>query len=255
MSQFAFGSGMLWMTPQTDAFGNIIAVPTPLMVGVLQEGSVEISYDTKTLHGQNQFAVATARGKGKISGKAKFAQIFGDMFNSIVFGQGATAGLVTAKYDTSGITVAATVTVTPPSSGAFSKDLGVVNALGLPLVKVASAPATGQYACNAATGAYTFAAADVGKTVFINYEYTVSAANAPNADTGVVMNIPMGSQPKFGVDLMIPFEAKTMKLELYACTANKLSLATKQDDFMIPEIDFEAMADSTGRVMRWSTSE
>ena len=255
MSQYAFGSGMLWVTPQTDALGNTIAVPTPLMVGVLQEGSVEFSFDEKTLHGQNQFPVATARGKGKISGKAKFGQIFGEMFNSIVFGQGTTNGLITAKYDTSGVTVAATVTTTPPNSGTYSKDLGVINNLGLPFVKVASAPATGQYSVNVATGAYTFAAADVGKTAFINYEYTVTAANAPNADRGVVMNIPMGSQPKFAVDLLMPYEGKSLKLELFACTSNKLSLATKQDDYMIPEIDFSAMADATGRVFQWSTTE
>lgn len=257
MAQYAFGSGMLWATPQFDAAGNAIANPTPVMVGVMQDGGIDISFENKTLYGQGQFPVAAGRGKGKITGKAKFAQLFGAMFNNIIFGQTLTTGLLTAKYDTTGQVIPATpfqITVTPASSGTYTKDFGVIGSTGVPYTRVASAPATGQYTVTAG-GVYTFATADTGKTVFINYEYSVSAANAPTATQSTVMNLPMGTAPSFTADLFVPYQGKSMKITLYSCLSNKLSLSTKQDDFMVPDFAFDAFADSLQRVITYSLSE
>lgn len=253
MSQYAFGSGMLWATPLTDASGNAIANPTPVMVGVMHDASVDFSFETKTLHGQNQFPVAAGRGKGKITGKAKFAQLFGAMFNNVVFGQTMTGGLIAAKYDTVGTAIATSVSVTAPNSGAWNRDFGVIDSVGRPMTRVASAPAAGQYAV--AAGVYSFASADVGKMVYINYEYTVAAASAPNATQSTVMNMAMGAAPSFQADLYVPYDGKSMKLTLYKCLASKLGMSTKQDDFMIPEIDFECFANPQGQVFTWSLSE
>ena len=64
--------------------------------------------------------------------------------NTIVFGQASTAGLTSMVYDTVGAAVPATpfqITVTPPSSGTFAADLGVISAsTGRALTRVASAP-------------------------------------------------------------------------------------------------------------------
>ncbi|MFH4180992.1 hypothetical protein WDA55_23325, partial [Acinetobacter baumannii] len=79
----------------------------------------------------------------------------------------AEGGIETVSQTINGEVIPAGGTVTPvvPNSGTFVKDLGVTDAIAIPLKRVASAPATGQYSVDAATGAYTFAAADVGKTV------------------------------------------------------------------------------------------
>jgi hypothetical protein len=77
MALYGFGAGALWGTPLTDAFGAAIANPTPLLFGVLQDVSVDISADVKELYGQNSFPEAVARGKTKIAGKAKFGRING----------------------------------------------------------------------------------------------------------------------------------------------------------------------------------
>ena len=37
--------------------------------------------------------------------------------------------------------------------------------------------------------------------------------------------------------------------------ATKLSIATKQDDFLIPELDFSSFANAAGQVLKWGTSE
>lgn len=253
MSQYAFGSGVLWGTPLTDAAGNSISNPSPVIFGVLQEASVDISFENKTLHGQNQFPVAVGRGKGKISGKAKAAQINGSILNSIVFGQTVTNGIQSAVYDTVGATIPAspfTITPTVPGSGTWLADLGVIGPDGVPFTRVASGPTAGQY--SVAAGVYTFAAADTAKKVFINFSYTATSTTAKKS---TVVNQLMGYSPTFKADLYMPYQGKSLVLSLPACISTKLMLATKLDDFMVPEFDFEAFADASGNVLTWATTE
>ena len=188
-------------------------------------------------------------------GKAKFARMNGLMINSLFFGQTVTSSIVADYNDVIGTpipTTPFTITIAPPSSGTFAADLGVRNASGNPMVRVASAPTTGQYSVVIGTGVYTFAAADVGLTVFISYQYTAASTVAK---TSIVNNVAMGSAPAFQVDLSDGFLGNGLTLTLYKCIATKLAFATKQDDFLIPELDFSAFANAAGQVMKWGTSE
>lgn len=254
MPTYGFGAGALWGTPTTDATGAAIANPTPILFGTLQDVSVDLSGDVKQLYGQNQFPDAVARGKMKVDGKAKFARINGLLLNSLFFGQTVSSGIFADYYDVTGTTVPAsspyTLTVTPPSSGTFAADLGVRDSNGNPMTAVASSPTSGQY--TVAAGVYTFAAADTGKTVFISYQYTATDTTAKNS---TVSNLQMGAAPTFRCDLTRGFNGKYNALSLFACVGTKLSFATKNDDFEIPEFDFSAFADSSGRVLKWGTSE
>jgi hypothetical protein len=38
-------------------------------------------------------------------------------------------------------------------------------------------------------------------------------------------------------------------------TSSKLAMSTKQEDFMIPELDMSALADDNNVVWKWSASE
>ena len=251
--QNVFGAGVLFGTPTTDAYGNALSNPTPIQFGVAQEASVDISFDTKQLYGQNQFPVAIGRGKGKASGKFKFAQLNGLTLNSIVFGQTLTAGITSDVYDTTGAAIPTTpyqITPTPPNSGVWSFDLGVKNANGVPMTKVASAPATGQY--SVAAGVYTFAAADTGLVMFINYQYTATSTTAKKS---AVLSLPMGYAPTFRADIYLPYQGKSLIFTFPNCVSSKLSLATKLDDFMVPEIDFEIFADSSNHLGTYALSE
>jgi hypothetical protein len=253
MSQYAFGAGILWGTALLDASGNAIANPSPVQFGELQDVSLDISFDTKMLHGQNQFPVAIGRGKGKISGKSKFARLNGRILNDLFFGQTLSNGILSDVYDTTGAAIPTTpftITPTVPSSGTWSADLGVRNANGVPMTRVASGPTTGQYSVSA--GVYTFAAADTGLTVFISYQYTATSTSAKKS---TVVNLPMGYAPSFKCDLYMPYQGKSLICSLPNCIGSKLQLATKLDDFFIPEFDFEGFADSSGNVMTWATTE
>lgn len=251
--QFGFGSGVLWGTPLTDANGASIANPTPIQLGVMQDMSLDISFDTKMLYGQNQFPVAVGRGKGKMAGKAKLAQLNGAMMNSLVFGQTVTSGILSDVYDVTGSVIPSTpftITPTVPSSGTWSADLGVKNANGVPMTRVASSPATGQYSVSA--GVYTFAAADTGLTVFISFQYTASSTSAKKS---TVLNLPMGYAPTFRADIFVPYAGKSLIFTIPQCLSSKFGLVTKQDDFLIPELDFEGFADSAGNAIYWGVSE
>lgn len=254
MSQFVFGSGILWGTPLTDSAGAAISNPTPVQFGTLQNVSLDLNFENKTLHGQNQFPVAVGRGKGKASGKAQFAQMNGGLINSLFFGQTLNTGLISDVYDTTGAAIPAsspyTITPTVPGSGTWAADLGVRDSTGLPMKRVASAPSTGEYSVS--SGVYTFASADSGKTVFISYQYTTTSTSARKS---TIVNVPMGYAPSFRVDLYLPFQGKSMIWTLPKAISTKLTIATKLDDFMMPEFDFECFADDNGEVVTYSVSD
>jgi len=256
MAQNLFGAGLMWTKPKTDSLGIAIANPTPVMIGTLQEGSVEISFEQKFLYGSDsKFPKAVAQGKGSIKGKAKMGEIKASIFANILFGQSVSSGLQAVKYDTVGAVIPVGLTVTPtvPDSGTFMADLGVIfKATAQPLKKVASSPATGEYSVNETTGVYTFATADEDKIVFINFKYEATVANSKKS---TVVAEPMGYTPTFELDLYMPYKGKSLILHLYSCVCPKLSLSSKLDDFTLPEFDFEGFADEAGNVMDYSLSE
>jgi len=419
MAQYNFGSGILVGTPLTSASGAAISNPSPIQFGALQDVSVDFSFDNKELYGQNQFALTVGRGKGKISGKAKMAQISALLFNSLFFGQSLASGVYTDFIDTIGTAIpAGTFTIAPVTQYSsylngtvpvFGYDLGVKDSFGVPMTRVASAPTTGQYSTtagsaasggsasfanagtaasgascsfsgtvmtlntifsagtfavgqavsgpgipqgtvvialasgslNVATSTYTlnqnvgtiantsgitsanasimtmtvstsagqmavgqtvvatgvptgttiqalltgsmgasgstyslsgqtgtigaesfttgtgylFAAADVGKTVFTSFNYTATPSTGMLAQqNSMVTNVLMGQAPTFQADFYTTFAGDSLSLTLFQCVANKLTIGTKLDDFLIPEFDFMAYANGAGQVVKWQTS-
>jgi hypothetical protein len=111
-----------------------------------------------------------------------------------------------------------------------------------------SAPTTGQYTVS--SGVYTFAAADVGKTAYISFQYTATSTTAPRLD---IMNVQMGYAPSFAIDFYLPYQGKQLIITAGNVRVRQaVSLATKQDDFMIPEFDFSLYADANGKLLSMS---
>lgn len=249
MSILSFGSGTL-VGVRTD-----VANATPVKFGALQDVSVEFSASIKELYGGSQFPIAVARGTGKINCKAKLGQIMGGVFSDLFFGTTMATGQLAFVHDEAGaVPAASTYIVTVANSATWVEDLGVINATtGLPMKKVASAPATGQYSVVA--GVYTFAAADASVAVLISYTYTIAAAGQKL----VVANQALGVQPVFSVYLKTNYTApngvKYSYLKLNACVSNKLTLPTKLEDFTIMELDFSAFSDNAGNILTFCTNE
>jgi len=249
MSAFIFGSGSMW-AQRTD-----VANATPLPFGIMQEGSIDFTFSNKPLFGQFQFPVAVGRGTAKVTGKCKSARIFGRQLNDILFGTTTSTGLLSIANGEVGTIPATPYQVTVANSTTFTDDMGVLYASGAnagqPLVKVASSPITGQY--SVAAGVYTFAAADTTLGVSISYAYT-STGSGNNQKT-TVGNPLLGVQPTFQLWFQGQFNGKAMVIKMLQCTSSKFSLATKLEDWTIPEFDFDCFCDASNNLLTYSTPE
>lgn len=246
-----FNTGVMIGTP---VGGNEGANPTPLALGILQEGMFDVSWEMKELYGQAQFPVDVATGKGKVTGTAKFASVTGKTISDLFFGQGVVGQPNLPVYLESHAipgTGPYTVTPTPPASGVFLEDLGVIYAAtGIALVRVASGPTVGQY--SVAAGVYTFAAADTGLSVLISYLYT--AAVAVGGFKSVIANQLMGFGPVFELDFFLQYAGsnpggqQTLLIRAYNCRMTKWSIPSKQGDYLIQDIAFSCFANAAGNV-------
>lgn len=240
---YSFGSGVLLGT-RTD-----IANTTPVNFGLVQEVTIEETATIKELTGQFQRPVAVARGTIKTTGKAKVARISGMAFANLFYGVTPAAGQLATSFAEAG-TVSTSSTYTAVNAGTFVNDEGVLYAAsGLPLTRVSSSPAAGQYSVSA--GVYTFNSVDSGKNVLVSYTYTVSGAG----QTFTVANQLLGTTPTFQALFYTTFQGQAVSLKLNNCTSSKLSFQTKLEDFTLPEFDFSCFADASGNVMSWSFAE
>lgn len=239
-----FGAGKLIAVPTNAADGTAIANPTPVILGTMQDISLDLSVEIKALYGSKRYPIAVGQGKGKTEIKAKYAEIDGGILGSLFFGKTAAAGIKAAVFDFA-TTIPATpfqVTVAPPSSGTFVADLGVMRTdTGNQLTRVASAPATGQYSVNA-SGQYTFAAADTLKPIAISYEYSA----ATGGQVWTMTNETMGYTPSFSLLLQNGYDGKNLVCKLNRCVSGKLGLPLKSDDFAIYDFEAQAFADAAG---------
>lgn len=240
--QYNFGTGLLTLTPSGSN-------PTPVQLGVLQEVSVDIEVTQVELRGQYKFPVDIAEAAGKVAGKAKFAQIYAAILGNMLNGSSTSTGSTVGAQNEVGTIPATPFTVTVTNSATWVEDLGVIDVnTGLRLTRVASAPATGQYSVTA--GAYLFAAADTGHTVWISYSYTIAGGK-----TVVYNNDLMGSGPTFTLTLFNTYNSKNVGIKLFAVKAPKLAMAMKNTDFTMEDLDFAAFASSTGKVLELYTTE
>ncbi len=238
--QLAFGAGALWGN-RTDVTGSGIG---PDQFGILQDVQIDWDWQTKELWGQFQFPVDIARGQGKISGKAKFARIFGAIYGDLFFGQiPATGQLTVSENEAATVPATTPYTVTVGNAASYVDDLGVFYATGASagnrFTRVTTPSAAGQYSVNLAT----------------SYLYNISSSGKKL----VLTNQLMGYTPTFKATFYTTKTTQStpagMTLVLNACTAMKLSLPSKTDDYEIQEFDFSAFADATGTIGTLSVNE
>jgi hypothetical protein len=236
-----FGPGIVIVT-RTD-----IANGTPINAGYAQEFSIDLSGNTKELFGQNQFPLVQARGTIKATGKLKNAVLSGIAMNNIFFGQSFAAGGFDWNVQEAG--VVGTTTYQTVNHSTFDQDLGVTYAAtGLPLQKVASSPAQGQYSQSA--GTYTFNAADSGASVLVTYTNTDTGSGVAKQQL-TVANKPIGFSPTFQLDYYTNLNqpgAEPYAIRIFAAIAAKLSMGFKLEDYMMPEFDFAFFANASGNV-------
>lgn len=239
-----FGAGTLVVKP---VGGNQGANPTPSQLGILQGVEIDISATIKELYGNKQFPVDIRRAEHKLTGKAKFARIFGKQWVDFFYGTTTAASYKAGAIDEAH-TAAATVTIVPPSSGTFSEDFGVVDHNGLLMQKVASGPTVGQYSVNESTGVYTFNASETG-TLLISYSYSLASGGFSST---LVNNI-MGWTPILEVNLNVQTAdasgtVQQALIRLFNCVPTKDNFPTKFNDFVMRDWEFAAFSNSAGNL-------
>jgi len=245
-SEFVFGPGSAWAVLNTFMDGTAPAVLQPRKFDVMQEFTVNFGGTIKRLMGQNIFPRAIGVAEGKVECKIKLARFDSGIWQ-LRFAEpaGTTTGQKMMADDLNeNIPASTPFTVTPvvPNAGTWATDWGVrYGDTGLPLTAVASAPATGQY--SVAAGVYTFATADASRPVVISFEYTVT--------TGVTLTLlshVQGSVALSSIRYQGEYGGRNVGVYLPNVVGATLNVPTKQGDFGVPEMDFEAFADASNKV-------
>lgn len=247
---YVFDAGTLWATP-IDA-GNKTAQTnlTPIRIGNLRGISLETRNQVNAVRvGKYIHPVNAILAEGTIRGRAEIGIFDGRLLNQILFGAQAAAGARLISQDQAGTVPASaayTITPTVPSSGTWQKDLGViVAATGVALTLTTGAPATGEYAV--AAGIYTFNSAQASAAVAISYVYSVAGGSTID-----IPNLPGAIAPAFRLDLRTGYGDGQVTVTLNRVTTDRFTMPTALEKFSILELEFMAMADSTGAVGRFS---
>lgn len=262
--QLSFGSGAVWAERtdiQIGSTGGNGAVP----FGVLQDVSLDFSFTDKELYGQYQWPVAIARGQGKITAKAKYARILGGLYSEIFWGSPNTTSQLTVSQNEPAIVPSSPgpYTVTIGNAANFVDDLGVQYATGTGpgstsgvFRRVLTPSSAGQYSVNFTSGQYTFFSSDATLAILISYTYNISGTGTQVKITNQLL----GTTPTFKTTFYQQISpgsggVKGLSVRLNACTATKLSLPTKVDDWQLSELDIMAYADAAGTIGYFSTVE
>jgi hypothetical protein len=234
--ELAFASGALWGVPSGSN-------PTPSRIRQLQTAALDFTRTSDPLYSLNQMPNAVGVGVMKVTGKAMFAEIRGRLMNDLFFNGTSAAGqTVTALNEGPSAIPATPFQITVVNSATWTTDLGVINnANGVPMGRVTSSPAAGQY--SVAAGVYTFSSADnvSGISVRFSYEYTIAATG----QTLTLSNQAMGIGPTFKAVLKSTFNALDTTWQLNACVATKLAFSTQLDKFAKPDLEWDSYTDST----------
>jgi hypothetical protein len=246
--QLIFGIGALW-GQRSDVAGV-----GPDQFAVLQDNSIDFTFEVKELYSQLGYPIDIARGKGKITGKAKVARVFANLYADIFFGETAVANEDNVSENETHTLTTNSVAVSNASS--FIADLGVYySAAGnLRFQYVTGAPsALGQYTTGT-NGEYTFFTGDIGATVMISYVFTDS-----NGKTITINNHFMGYTPTFIGTFYQQRNTQgstgQLTLRLNECVSSHLTIPSRIDDYALQDFDFQAFSNFANVIGTISTSE
>jgi hypothetical protein len=85
-----------------------------------------------------------------------------------------------------------------------------------------------------------------GNLVTTGTTTSVSVTNKPMGNSGTLW---------FQLELEGNYSGKTRILRFYKCSASKLGMSFKNDDYTIPDFDIDAVADENDRIYDWITKE
>jgi hypothetical protein len=233
--------------------GQVVAIPsgtnvTPIPLFLITEVSVDFSYKPTSFRGPYQFPIETVLGEGDIKIKAKPGDGRAALIAAVLQGSTVAAGSVRGVQGEAGTIPGTPYQVTVAQSATFSEDLGVLDLTANKwLTRVASAPATGQYAVTA--GVYTFAAADTTHNLSINYSYT----SAASGQTITLNNQLVGTTTTFGMRVYnvntVSGATRYHGLFFPRVVMPKLALSWKPSGYRDQSVEAEIMQDASSQLV------
>jgi hypothetical protein len=231
-----FGSGRLVIVDATGA----------MPVAELTDVSVDFGATDKQLpSGDLMVPVFSIRTDLKASVKAKIQRALSSRLMAVLNSGTLTTTGVKKVIERESHTAGASITVTDGTK--FVSDLGVLDGNSNAMQPVASAPQLGEYvAGGVGVGTYTFNAGQTGN-VLISYVETV----ASGGELVTVAQQNVGQSPTvqgyFYSKAAQPDGTVSNRLFIFAALVpSKISEAAKRGDFANADVEFEALASSTG---------
>lgn len=211
----------------------------------VSDWSLDISISRKEMEVPGfAFAPASIDTGIKVSGKGKLRAIdSGDLLSLLPNSSSVSGGVV--EYVE---TPAAAASVTVAHAATFKGDHGCDDAAGKPMVRVASAPAVGQYSVNETTGVYTFAVAEAG-TLTIYYRATTTTGTTVKLSGGVLASNKALALVLFNAT-KTGFGTSTYGVEVPNARITKLGEARKAGDFTEWDFEFSADTDALNDALR-----
>ena len=237
-----FGTGDAIFIPRRDAEGVAIAVPTPVSLSSCTDIGIEKKGTSKMHEGKYQYSIASAIAKRSIE-ISLTCNVHSAKSLTLSTNENALANydaLYSPKTATAIPATPFTITPTPPASGTFKNDMGVIFDTGEQLTRVASAPITGQYSM--AAGVYTFAAADTLKNVYIKYTYSVATGGSSIAEH----NRLQGEAPEYSLIVTSgTYRGVSVMFDAPIVTIKDTSQPFKHGDYLAQKITLDVLANPT----------
>ncbi|GEM_PF-443071 len=251
LRQFIFGPGSGWTRLIQYVDGTLPTISQPRRFDVVQEVSLEFDLTLEELYGEQIYPVAVGLSKGRVNGRIKLAALGANLINQAFVGSSAgpqsgqrvmaMTGAQIGEFTT--VPTASPYQYTVANAATFVADWGVrYGDTGLPLLAVSSVSAAGQYSVSSG-GVYTFDAADAGRPVYIDYEYT-----QPTGATLEMTNVLQGDVAIFSFRYQGIFSGRKIGIYLPNAVSDKFNFQTKLQGFSEPEIMFNAFAGPDGVV-------
>lgn len=233
----------------------------------MQSASLELKVDLKELRGPYRFPIQVADGKGTASGKVNFAQFWPQTLQALLEGSLSNDAPNAVIAESHAIPGSSTYTITLSNVTGFvvgSEVVTVLDATGNPVYynrvaasSEASSSTAGQsngaYSINNSTAVLTFASADAGLSVFVNYMY--KPTTNVNAQTLALSQVGLNSATVFklrllGTSARNGFTNQTQQfiVELNNCLLPSLKMDFKLDDWTYIDVDFQAFIDASGNL-------
>ena len=243
---FQFGVGGMYAR---KVGGNAGTPDFPQRFGTLQDVNVEFNQKLVPLRGQNKGPDDVAPSDMEVKGKASFAAIQVEAYNTLFFADTITTGedVVMDREKQSVPTTTGSFTVVVDEYATFVEDLGVMYSDGSGYLQAVAEgeEALGKYSVDVDTGTYTFASADAGKDMLHSYVYTIVTGR-----TMTVNNHIQGYGPVFELFLLQPYQGKNA-LWMSRARASKMSAPMKRDNYLISDFEFECFPGLDGIWFKW----